>query len=332
MKNLLSASKKWILLTLAVAVVCGAATSWTLAKSAKETIVPPNRLEIKTKSVPPDQGMKWSKAILSVSNMTCGGCINTIKKSVAPLPGTGDVYVDLASGTVEVFYDETLMADPQTIARAITRGGYPAEIKNTISSGQLRLESALAAKQTQTYIAKVGKRKIRRKDYTIELKHARIRYEKVYGSDMFSSSRGKQLLQRIETQIVQRLIDEAIKFQEIKRAGYTIQEDKVDRELSIYAQEQKMTMEQLKKELKVNGFSFDYFRKKFAQRLILQNYLEDKVLAGSIDEEDRRKRYTSWLTNNRTMAKITFYDKRLEALLKTTGGSCCGGAGCSASR
>ena len=92
-----------------------------------------------------------------------------------------------------------------------------------------------------------------------------------------------------------------------------------------------MTLEQLKRNLEDNGYPFDYFRRKFGQRIRLQDYLEEKVLSDSVDPDQRQQRYGNWLTNARTLAKVVYYDKKIESLVKAGSGSSCGGGGCSVS-
>ncbi len=38
----------------------------------------------------------------SVSGMTCSGCANTVKKSLASVPNVTDVQIDLAKGTANI--------------------------------------------------------------------------------------------------------------------------------------------------------------------------------------------------------------------------------------
>lgn len=60
---------------------------------------------------------------LTVTGMSCMGCVNSVKNLVSALPGVAGVQVDLASGRVEVTHDPAL-ADIQTIRQAIEGGGY----------------------------------------------------------------------------------------------------------------------------------------------------------------------------------------------------------------
>ena len=60
---------------------------------------------------------------LTVTGMSCMGCVNSVKNMVSALPGVTDVQVDLASGRVEVAHDPA-RSDRQAIRQAILDGGY----------------------------------------------------------------------------------------------------------------------------------------------------------------------------------------------------------------
>jgi copper chaperone len=60
---------------------------------------------------------------LTVSGMSCMGCVNSVKNLVSALPGVASVQVDLASGRVEVGHDPA-RASVDAIRQAIEGGGY----------------------------------------------------------------------------------------------------------------------------------------------------------------------------------------------------------------
>lgn len=57
----------------------------------------------------------------TVSGMTCGHCVISVKEEVAEVPGVSSVDVDLASGRVEVAGDS--FSDDQ-IRTAVQEAGY----------------------------------------------------------------------------------------------------------------------------------------------------------------------------------------------------------------
>jgi copper chaperone CopZ len=330
--------KSKVLFTIFAACLLAAAAAWATAGSESAVRQPPNPQDKGAAVAQMEQTATLSKAVFDVGNMSCGGCVDTIQRSVAGLPGTDKVNVDLTSATATVLYDGNVLADPQVIAQAITDSGYPATVQRTTTPRQLQKEMAQAAELAKTSIASAGRRTILREAYDIELNHARTRYEQVYGAETFASSQGKQLLQRIQLQIAQRLIDDAIKHQEVDRAGAAVESADVDKVLLAQAQSKSMTLEQFQHHLEANGYPFDYFRRKTAQRVALQRYLEDNVYADSTDPDDRRQRYAHWLANARTLATVVYYDETLAALAASGSGGSCGGSGscknggCSVSR
>ncbi|MFB1098244.1 copper chaperone CopZ [Terribacillus sp. JSM ZJ617] len=60
---------------------------------------------------------------LQVSGMTCGHCEKAVKGALGELEGIQGVDVDLASGKVDVVYDDTLVTK-EDMKEAIEEQGY----------------------------------------------------------------------------------------------------------------------------------------------------------------------------------------------------------------
>lgn len=60
---------------------------------------------------------------LSVTGMSCMGCVNSVKNLVGALPGIASVEIELASGRVEVKHDPA-QTNAAAIRSAIEDGGY----------------------------------------------------------------------------------------------------------------------------------------------------------------------------------------------------------------
>ena len=63
---------------------------------------------------------------LSVTGMSCMGCVNSVKNLVSALPGIASVEIELASGRVEVKHDPA-QTNAAAIRSAIEDGGYGVE-------------------------------------------------------------------------------------------------------------------------------------------------------------------------------------------------------------
>jgi copper chaperone len=60
---------------------------------------------------------------LSVTGMTCGGCVNSVKKVLAALPGVKNVEVTLEPGQANVEFDPTKIS-PAALVQAVIDAGY----------------------------------------------------------------------------------------------------------------------------------------------------------------------------------------------------------------
>ncbi len=60
--------------------------------------------------------------VLDVSGMTCGGCVEAVKRVIRKVDSTAVVAVDLATGRVEA----TTSAEAHDLAAAVTKAGYEA--------------------------------------------------------------------------------------------------------------------------------------------------------------------------------------------------------------
>jgi len=63
------------------------------------------------------------KLVLDVKGMTCGGCVNSVKRVVGAIGGVSQVDVVLETGKVSVSYDAT-QAKPEQFKTAIHDAGY----------------------------------------------------------------------------------------------------------------------------------------------------------------------------------------------------------------
>ena len=271
-----------------------------------------------------------SKAVLDVQGMSCSGCVNEIKNGLARVEGIGEVLVDLSSGSVDVFYDEDVLTDTAKIASAITAVGYPATLARTLTPAEIEKENTLLASKSRLYIAAVGDWEIARSDFDIELAHARARYEKLYGQNVFDDGQGDTLLQRLKSQVATRLITEGVQMQEVQKAGFKLAPETVSSEFQAFLTRKGMTPEAFKGALQASGYDFEYYIKKFENQLTINRYVAENVISGISDEIAKRQLYTDWFNNARLLAKVVYYDRQLQAIAK--GGSASSGCGSSCTK
>ncbi|HYP69030.1 MAG TPA: heavy-metal-associated domain-containing protein [Thiobacillaceae bacterium] len=61
--------------------------------------------------------------VLTISGMTCGGCVNSVTRVLKALPGVQQVDVSLVPGQAKLLIDET-QVDISMLKKAITEAGY----------------------------------------------------------------------------------------------------------------------------------------------------------------------------------------------------------------
>ncbi|MEW6665919.1 MAG: SurA N-terminal domain-containing protein [Thermodesulfobacteriota bacterium] len=267
-----------------------------------------------------------AKAVMSVQRLSCSSCIQEIKAALSGIQGIEEVLVDISRGTAQVYYNGKNLTDPQRIAQAITARGYPATLIKLSSPEELRKEEAVAAARSQVYIASVDGWDIARSDLDTQMEHAKKKYARIYGEGVFSSLRGKALIDNLRAQIASRLIDEGVMMQEITKAGYKVDPAEVETEFERVVRESGKGLEEFKASLNENGMTLDYFRKRVETQVLVNRYLEENVLAAASSEAERQNLFTSWFSNAKTLAEVSFYDKDLEALVQQQAarGSCGG--------
>jgi copper chaperone len=64
-----------------------------------------------------------NEIILSVTGMTCGGCVNSVHKVLTALPGVQSADVTLTPGQARVVFDPAL-ADRTVMVKAVVDAGF----------------------------------------------------------------------------------------------------------------------------------------------------------------------------------------------------------------
>ncbi len=266
-----------------------------------------------------------SKVVLNVSNMSCSGCISTIKGALAGYTGIKDILVDISGGKAEVYFNREELKDVSEIEKAITDSGYPARIMKTFTPEDLRNERDMAASKAEYYIASVSGYDISRADFAMELNAARQRVRKTYGDGILETAQGRTVDNRLKAQVASRLIDEGILLQEIKKSGYELNEDIMNIELEKYIKNSGKNENGFQQSVRDDGYDYDYFKKRFETRLLINGYLDEKVLAGASTQYEKQRMFASWFKNSQLLAEVVYYDKDLENAARNLSAS--GGCG-----
>ena len=283
-----------------------------------------NKVAEKPASASAEITSNTAKVIFQVEGMSCSGCIYTIKSSLADFNGIQDVIVNISAGVTEVYFDNTKIKDVNLLASAITASGYPARVSQILNADQLKKAQDIADARAKSYVASVSGWDISRTDFNTELTYAKNRYQQAYGQDIFTSARGKGLLDTLKAQVFSRLINEGIQMQEVQRTGFRVDMDIVDQEFEKFILDKDLDFESFKASMEENGYPFAYFMKKFENRVLLHRYLDEMVFGDAATDFEKQQLYFVWFNNARVMSKVVIYDRQLERLTqKQSGGSSC---------
>ncbi|WP_029538706.1 MULTISPECIES: heavy-metal-associated domain-containing protein [unclassified Rhodococcus (in: high G+C Gram-positive bacteria)] len=63
-----------------------------------------------------------STTTVTVTGMTCGHCVSSVREEIGSIPGVTGVDVDLASGRVDI--DSAAPIEQAALARAVDEAGY----------------------------------------------------------------------------------------------------------------------------------------------------------------------------------------------------------------
>ena len=69
--------------------------------------------------------MTTETTVYVVNGMKCNGCVAAVKDALARLPSVVETQIDLGTGTATVVGD----VDPESVIRALTDIGYPANVQ-----------------------------------------------------------------------------------------------------------------------------------------------------------------------------------------------------------
>ncbi|MFH1481346.1 MAG: cation transporter [Pseudomonadota bacterium] len=320
-------SKKSVVIVSLALLAVTAAVAFGFNQSKKETN--PLGVDDKTNPAVTAQAVKnLSKVILSVKDMSCSGCISTIKGSLSGMDGIKDIVVDLSAGTAEVYFDGGKNMDVSQIARAITESGYPAEVLRVLSPKELEKETDIAAAKSKFYIASVGGYDIARADFVAELEVAKRKYEKIYGADIFTTAQGRTLMDNLKVQILSSLIDESVFMQEITKSGFRVDSRTVDGEIQELLKKNGKNLTDFREQVEQVGYNFDYFKKKFEIKILINKYLNERILTDASNDFEKENLFKAWFRNAKVVAGVVYYDTDLEKLMQakaSSGG--CGAAG-----
>lgn len=267
-----------------------------------------------------------SKLVLKVQGLSCSSCIQDIKQSLASFNGIENILVDIAGSSAFIYYNASLIKNSDSISARITEAGYPAAMIRNVSPEELRAEEKIKLSKKAYYIASVGGWELSRSDFDIELGILKTQLRNNYGNDVFKSEQGLYLEHNLKAQVINQLITEGLCLQEIARVQYSIGNEDVEKAYEEYIEDNSLDREGFEEYLASIGYPFEYFWKKFANSVLISNYLEERVFLTAHSDEQKNNLYGQWYNNIKAIVNVEYYDEELQELVinaSAASGSCC---------
>ena len=76
------------------------------------------------------------------------------------------------------------------------------------------------------------------------------------------------------------------------------------------------SQEEFRESLNETGYDFNYFNKKFEIKVLINKYINDRVLADASNPAEKQNVLTAWFKNAKLLAEVVYYDKDLEKLIR----------------
>jgi hypothetical protein len=70
------------------------------------------------------------------------------------------------------------------------------------------------------------------------------------------------------------------------------------------------------------------FLKKFENQITINRYLEENVFSGLSTDVEKQQQYRDWFNNAQLLAKVVYYDRQLETIVKSSSAASGCGSSC----
>ena len=124
-----------------------------------------------------------------------------------------------------------------------------------------------------------------------ELKSAIRPYEDKLAASGYSQDKMETMLFNLKQEMLKNLVDRKITDQEVKKLGFTVSDQEVDRAIEQLKRSRMMTQEDLEKALKQEGMTFESYREKIRQEILRPKLINFSVKSKVIVTDKDIKSY-----------------------------------------
>ncbi len=170
--------------------------------------------------------------------------------------------------------------------------------------------------------ALVNNESISKVELQARLESHRAMLERRYGPDLFMNERGQAFLENLKAEVLEGMIEERLVFQEARKLGIQIGEERVEEELQQLAREVYGSSENFSQRLQEDGVKKEELKDRIRNFLMVNALKEAKTSEGVNSDVY----FHAWLVQAKQDAKIAVYDPGNRMPPRSPlFGSCCGG-------
>ncbi|MGB6066796.1 MAG: heavy metal-associated domain-containing protein [Desulfomonilaceae bacterium] len=230
----------------------------------------------------------------TVSKMVCPACVITVKEVTGKLPGVVETNVSLAAQDVIVKFRER-ETSPDQIQEAIAHAGYPIKLDGLFKPDGTGIG--------QPVVATVNGKPIFRKDLEMPLGVDKAATERPDPASAFFSAVGKQiLLQAADAKTV------------------VVQPQEIETEIEAIAKNRGVSKEEFVAQMTAAFDSREKWLQVVGQRLGIRKLLDEHVLGGIRDPQERKRKTMEWVGNTFKEADVQILDSGFRGKIQATVG------------
>ncbi len=204
----------------------------------------------------------------TVNKMTCPACVITVQEVTEKLPGVVKTDVSLAGQDVMVKFRSN-RTSPDEIKGAIVKAGYPTILDGTFKPSAGGIDDPV--------VAKINGKPIFGRDMKTPIVADDPKAKSMDQASTFFSVVGKEIL-----------------LQAADAKTIVVQPNEIDEEIGSVARKQGISPEDLLKQVTPRFGSREKYLQVVAQRLALRKLLDEHVVQGVQDPEEKKRRTLQW--------------------------------------
>jgi copper chaperone CopZ len=230
----------------------------------------------------------------TVNQMYCPACVVTVKEAAGKVPGVVGADISLAGQDVIVkFRDKE--TNPEQIKEAIARAGYPTKLDGMFKPG--------GAGIGEVVVATVNGRPVFQKDMKVPLEVDKTAPKDSDTVSALFSTVGKEiLLQAADAKTV------------------VVQPSEIETEVENIAKKNGVSKEEFLTRMKAVFGSTEKYLQVVGQRLGIRKLLDDEVLAGIKDPQERERKTMVWVGTVFKDSDVQIVDTSLKEKMHATAG------------